>query len=107
MLGLRPAGGLGIVGLWFSNLRGLYLCVVMSVCLLSVGFPVVRLLCVVGVVLFGTLYPGVWEFLFVSFGWVMGSVVSGFCYAGWVGRLVCMGFEAGGGSSPPCKILAP
>ena len=102
---LATVGSLGVVGLWFSNLRGLYLCVVMSVCLLSVEFPVVRSLCVVGVVLFGTLYPGVWEFLFVSFGWVVDSVVSGFYYAGWVGWLVYLGFVASGESSPPCVRL--
>ena len=74
-------------------------------CLLSVVSLVVGSMCVVSAVLFGVLYSDVWNFLFISLGWVMGSVVSGFCCAGWVGWLVYLGFVAKEGSSPPCVGL--
>ena len=74
-------------------------------CLLSVVSSVVGSLCVVSAVLLGTLYPDVWKFLFISFGWVMDSIATAFYYAGWVGWLVYLGFVANAESLPPCVGL--
>ena len=52
-------------------------------------------------VLFGTLCPDVWKFLFISFGWVMGSVAADINCAGWVGWFVYLGFMAGAESLSP------